>query len=99
MAHDQRVADRDCAFVDVEIGPADAAMSYSDEDLVMSESGPLDFCKAQFAGPSQDHGFHVSCFRQSALSYLEILAMALLLGKSALALTFQFARSGASEPV
>jgi len=83
MAHDQRVADWDRAFIDVKIGPADAAMGHSDEDLVMSESGPLDFRKAQIAGPSQDHGFHESCFRQSALSYLEILAMALLLRRSA----------------
>ena len=66
MAHDQRVADGDRAFVDVEIGPADAAMGHSDEDLVMSESGPLDFREAQIAGPSQDHSFHESCFRQSA---------------------------------
>ena len=64
VAHDQRVADGDRAFVDVQIGPADAAMGHSDEDLVVSESGPLDFRKAQIAGPSQDHGFHESCFRQ-----------------------------------
>ena len=75
MAHDQRVADGDCAFVDVEIGPADAAMSHSDEDLVMSESGPLDFRKAQFAGPTQDHGFHKRRFRQFALSHLKIHEM------------------------
>ena len=61
MTHDQRVADGDRAFVDVEIGAADAAMGHSDEDLVMSESGPLDFRKAQIAGPSQDHSFHESC--------------------------------------
>jgi hypothetical protein len=67
MAHDQRVADRDRAFVDVKIGPADAAVGYSDEDLVKSESGPLDFRKAQIAGPSQDHSFHECVFRQSVL--------------------------------
>ena len=37
-------------------------MSDSDENLIVSESGPLDFRKAQVAGPSQDHGFHESCF-------------------------------------
>ena len=66
VSHDQRVANGDCAFVDVQIGPADAAMRDSDENLVVSESGPLDFRKAQIAGPSQDHSFHESCFRQSA---------------------------------
>jgi hypothetical protein len=84
MAHDQRVANRDRAFVDMEIGPADAAMGHSDEDLVMSESGPLDFRKAQIAGPSQDHGFHESCFRQSEMSCLNILAMLLVLRRSGL---------------
>jgi hypothetical protein len=58
MAHDQRVADGDRAFVYVEIGSTNAAMGHSDEDLVTSESRPLDFRKAQIAGPSQDHSFH-----------------------------------------
>jgi hypothetical protein len=84
MTHDQRVADRDCTFVNVEIGPADAAMSHSDEDFVMSESGPLDFRKAQIAGPSQDHSFHEMCFRQFVLSYLKNLATALVLRRSGL---------------
>jgi hypothetical protein len=68
MAHDQRVLDRDRALKDVQIGPADAAMSHSDEDLVVSESGALDLGEAQFAGPSQDHGFHECVFRQSVLT-------------------------------
>jgi len=84
MAHDQRVADGDSAFVDVEIGSADTAMSHPDENLARSENGPLDFRRAQFAGPSQDHGFHESCFRQSALSYFEILAMKRLVWRSGL---------------
>jgi hypothetical protein len=84
MAHDQRVANRDCAVVNVQIGPADAAVSHSDEDLVGSKSGPLDFRKAQFARASQDHGFHESCFRQSALTCFEILAMKLPVRRSGL---------------
>ena len=55
MAHDQRVADGDCAFVDMEVGAADAAVGHADEDLIMSESGPLDFReapnRAALAGP------------------------------------------------
>jgi hypothetical protein len=62
VTHDQRMADGDCAFVDVEIGAADAAMRDPYENLIVSESGPLDFGKAQVAGPSQDHGFHEGAF-------------------------------------
>ena len=68
VAHDQRVSDGDCAFIDVEIGPADPTMGHSDEDLIVSESGPLDFRNSEFAGASQDHCFHERYFRQGKAS-------------------------------
>jgi hypothetical protein len=58
MAHDQRVADGDGAFEDVQIGPANAAVCNPDEDLTRPGGGPFDFGKPQVAGPSQDHCLH-----------------------------------------
>jgi hypothetical protein len=68
VPHDQRVADGNRAFVNVEIGSANTAMSHSDEDLIMSEDGAFDFRRAQIARPSQDHCFHERCFRQKKAS-------------------------------
>jgi hypothetical protein len=75
VTHDERVTNGDCAFVDVQIGAADTAMRDSDKDLVMSENGPLDFRQGQFSRALQDHCFHERGFRQSVMSYLEILVM------------------------
>jgi hypothetical protein len=65
MAHDQWMTDGDCAFVDMKIGSTNAAVGHADKNLIVSERGPLDFGEAQLPGPSQDHGFHESRFRQS----------------------------------
>ena len=68
MAHDQRVANGDCAFVNVQIGPADAAMRDAHENFVVSESRALHFRQGQFSRPLQDHGFHEGFLRQSVMS-------------------------------
>ena len=58
VAHDQRVAHRDRAFVNVQIGAADSAVSDANENLVVPKGRTLDFREAQLARAAENHGSH-----------------------------------------